>query len=260
MLNKKNRFIFSFIMALAIHFLLINMRMARMSQRVSDFQIPDTVNIFLGQMEQIKDVREDADEQEVQPVQAVAEQPMEKKSVEKISQPVLPEKLEKPDIESPVTKESSIANEIEAAAPQDTAEIKPSEIMTNAEVSDKKIESAQPVSTQENPDSGITQIDTLQTDQEVNLSIVIKAIPKYKVNSQRIYPPIAKKRGYRGTVVLTVQVNMEGRVDDLYVDVSSGYTMLDRAALNSVRKWLFEPGRKGDEKIDMWINVPVTFK
>jgi TonB family protein len=36
--------------------------------------------------------------------------------------------------------------------------------------------------------------------------------------------------------------------------------MLDRAALNSVRKWYFEPGRKGTENIDMWVKVPVTFK
>jgi len=36
--------------------------------------------------------------------------------------------------------------------------------------------------------------------------------------------------------------------------------MLDRAAVNSVRKWFFEPGRRGNDKMDMWVKVPVTFK
>ena len=61
-------------------------------------------------------------------------------------------------------------------------------------------------------------------------------------------------------MVLRVLVNRQGRVDDLLIDVSSSHAMLDRAAVNSVRKWLFEPGRRGNDKMDMWVKVPVTFK
>jgi hypothetical protein len=27
-----------------------------------------------------------------------------------------------------------------------------------------------------------------------------------------------------------------------------------------VRGWLFEPARRGEEKVDMWVKVPLTFR
>jgi protein TonB len=42
---------------------------------------------------------------------------------------------------------------------------------------------------------------------------------------------MARKRGYQGTVILSVLVNREGRVDNLWVFESSGYNILDNAAL-----------------------------
>jgi periplasmic protein TonB len=41
---------------------------------------------------------------------------------------------------------------------------------------------------------------------------------------------------------------------------SSGHEALDRAALASVRKWVFEPARRGEQKITMWVKVPIRFK
>ncbi|MBW1768473.1 MAG: energy transducer TonB, partial [Deltaproteobacteria bacterium] len=70
----------------------------------------------------------------------------------------------------------------------------------------------------------------------------------------------ARRRGYEGTVVLEVLVNQEGSVEDLRISESSDHSILDRAALASVKKWLFEPGRKGDEAVEMWVRVPVRFQ
>ena len=71
---------------------------------------------------------------------------------------------------------------------------------------------------------------------------------------------LARKRGQEGTVILQVLVNREGRVDDLKIDTSSNLTLLDRAAVTAVRKWRFEPGMRGEERVPMWVRVPVTFK
>ena len=101
--------------------------------------------------------------------------------------------------------------------------------------------------------------DEIDTGRQ-HVGAVRLARPKYRENSPPKYPKRARKRGYEGTVVLRVLVNRQGRVDDLLIDVSSNHTMLDRAAANSVRKWFFEPGRRGKNKIDMWVKVPVTFK
>jgi protein TonB len=59
--------------------------------------------------------------------------------------------------------------------------------------------------------------------------------------------------------MLKVLIDANGRVDDLTLLKSSGYTVLDRAALSAVRKWLFEPGTEGGIKKKMWVKIPVRF-
>ena len=97
-------------------------------------------------------------------------------------------------------------------------------------------------------------------DIEKKRPVVIEAVPLYKVNPLPEYPRIARKRGYQGTVVLEVLVDQNGRVGDLRLFTSSGYSILDKKAMASVKGWLFEPGMKGDKKLDMWVRVPVRFE
>lgn len=97
-------------------------------------------------------------------------------------------------------------------------------------------------------------------DIEKKTPVVREAMPLYKVNPPPEYPRIARKRGYQGTVVLEVLVDRNGRVGDLRLFTSSGYSILDRKAMASVKLWLFEPGMKGDKKLDMWVRVPVSFQ
>ena len=97
-------------------------------------------------------------------------------------------------------------------------------------------------------------------DIEKKRPVVIEAVPLYKVNPLPEYPRIARKRGYQGTVVLEVLVDQNGRVGDLRLFTSSGYSILDKKAMASVKGWLFEPGMKGDKKVDMWVRVPVRFE
>jgi protein TonB len=56
-----------------------------------------------------------------------------------------------------------------------------------------------------------------------------------------------------------VLIDANGRVDDLTLLKSSGHSVLDRAALSAVRKWLFEPGTEGGIKKKMWVKIPVRF-
>ena len=89
---------------------------------------------------------------------------------------------------------------------------------------------------------------------------VREARPAYKDNPRPQYPKRARRRGYEGTVVLEVLVDGNGRVKELRILTSSGHSVLDKAALKSVNGWLFEPGMVGDEKVDMWVRVPVRFE
>ena len=88
----------------------------------------------------------------------------------------------------------------------------------------------------------------------------IMAVPLYRHNPPPVYPKAAKRRGYQGTVILKVLVTVEGKVADLHVLESSGFSILDKAAKKSAEKWVFEPGYEGNKKVEMWVEVPVTFK
>ncbi len=83
--------------------------------------------------------------------------------------------------------------------------------------------------------------------------------PDYKNNPSPDYPRRARRRGYAGTVVLKVLVSEKGSVMQVRVSTSSGYDILDRAAEESVEKWIFEPGTIAGKKVEMWVNVPIRF-
>jgi protein TonB len=92
------------------------------------------------------------------------------------------------------------------------------------------------------------------------LKMIHEAKPIYRSNPSPKYPRIARIRGYQGNVLLDVLVNKDGKVHDLKVYRSSGYPLLDRAATSSVKYWLFEPGVIGEEKVNMWVRVPIRFE
>jgi protein TonB len=71
---------------------------------------------------------------------------------------------------------------------------------------------------------------------------------------------MAKARGYQGRTLLKVLVGQDGRVKEIAVASSSGYALLDEAAVNAVAKWLFEPARRGHTPVAMWVEVPIRFQ
>lgn len=99
----------------------------------------------------------------------------------------------------------------------------------------------------------------IQNDVILSRSVRKLASPLYKQNMSPPYPRKARRLGYEGIVLLKVLIDENGRVDDLAVIQSSGHTVLDRAALSAVKKWLFEPGTEGGIKKKMWVKIPVRF-
>jgi protein TonB len=88
---------------------------------------------------------------------------------------------------------------------------------------------------------------------------IIYAHPIYKRNISPPYPLLARKRGYQGTVVLEVLVSKDGKAVSIKLARSSGYNILDRAAIKGVRDWLFYPAKRGDELFEMWVKIPIRF-
>jgi len=81
----------------------------------------------------------------------------------------------------------------------------------------------------------------------------------YLNNPSPSYPLMARRMQQQGQVLLDVYILPNGTVGDLKVKRSSGFTVLDDAAVESVRKWRFVPAKRGNEAIAYWYTVPVDF-
>jgi protein TonB len=75
-----------------------------------------------------------------------------------------------------------------------------------------------------------------------------------------VYPPASRRAGEEGTVRLKVLVDTNGRASNVAVMQSSGFTRLDQAAMDAVRKWRFVAATDGTNKIQAYTQVAVTFK
>ena len=89
--------------------------------------------------------------------------------------------------------------------------------------------------------------------------VLESAAPDYDRNPSPDYPRRARQLGFEGTVLLDVAVNAGGGVDAVAVAASSGYAILDEAALNAVKKWRFTPARRGGMPVAARVQVPVRF-
>ncbi len=87
-----------------------------------------------------------------------------------------------------------------------------------------------------------------------------KAFPRYGRNPKPLYPEIARKRGYEGTVVLSVVVLKDGSPGLVRVTKPSGYKILDDAAKEAVAHWEFVPGFLGQDPVEMEVEVPILFR
>ena len=74
------------------------------------------------------------------------------------------------------------------------------------------------------------------------------------------YPSSALRQGIQGTTMLKVHVLIDGRVGDVLVQQSAGHPDLDQAAIEAVRRWRFEPARRGSDPVAMWVLLPVQFQ
>lgn len=81
----------------------------------------------------------------------------------------------------------------------------------------------------------------------------------YLQNPKPAYPALSKRLGEQGKVVVRVLIGADGTAQKAELRQSSGFERLDQAALNTVLKWRYVPGKRGGVAEDMWFNVPINF-
>lgn len=144
------------------------------------------------------------------------------------------------------------------AAEKPTASSKPV-----AEAVTKQINDTAPVK-ESDPDNSSKEIAHNQsqesakqgvTQQSVELSQPTFASPP----AQPHYPKKARKRGLQGTATIEVIFNQVGEQLSLTLIDSSGYRLLDKAALNAVEKWQFS-APSPQTAYAYTVRVPVKFQ
>jgi protein TonB len=81
----------------------------------------------------------------------------------------------------------------------------------------------------------------------------------YLDNPAPVYPPLARRSGEQGRVVLRVLVTPTGTADAVELRTSSGSARLDQAAIETVKRWRFVAARQGEQTVAAWVLVPITF-
>lgn len=82
----------------------------------------------------------------------------------------------------------------------------------------------------------------------------------YLKNPAPPYPPLSRRAGEEGKVVLRVSVSPQGTAEHVEIKTSSGSTRLDEAAQKTVRTWKFIPAKRGDTPLQSFVLVPIIFK
>ncbi len=82
----------------------------------------------------------------------------------------------------------------------------------------------------------------------------------YLRNPPPPYPPLSRRMGEEGKVMLRVSVTPQGTAAEVQIHTSSGSPRLDESAQKTVRNWKFIPAKQGDTAVQSWVLVPIIFK
>lgn len=82
--------------------------------------------------------------------------------------------------------------------------------------------------------------------------------PEARVRTAPIYPFEMRRSGLKGSVVVGFIVDSSGAVRDPYI-VRSSNPGFEQAAIDTVLKWRFRPGKKGGAAVNTRVQQPIEF-
>jgi len=141
---------------------------------------------------------------------------------------------------------------------------KSEKVMLAAEMSPETTSSFQDSATPASPISPETPSRLTPPDGSTPPSITpasstVLARPDGSRNQAPLYPEYARKKGWNGLVLLRVQISAQGQVETITLLQSSGYNLLDQAAMSAVGQWRFFPKKVGGQATPSVAEIPVKF-
>ena len=82
---------------------------------------------------------------------------------------------------------------------------------------------------------------------------------KHLNNPPPPYPSLSKRMGESGRVLVYALIETNGTASEAQIKTSSGYDRLDQAALKTVLRWRYVPGKRAGVPEAMWYDIPLNF-
>ena len=102
------------------------------------------------------------------------------------------------------------------------------------------------------------QDEILPSDPDVYIPVDEMPQPVTVVKPE--YPDIARMAGVEGQVIVKALVSKAGRVLDARLDRTRQVPMLNEAALDAARQWVFTPALTNGRPVAVWIAIPFHFR
>lgn len=84
---------------------------------------------------------------------------------------------------------------------------------------------------------------------------------RFRIEKNKRYPETAKKKNLRGRVIISMLITLHGKVESIAVKKSSGYDILDHAAMAAVERAVPFPAPPARFfKRDILLNIPILFE
>ncbi len=80
-----------------------------------------------------------------------------------------------------------------------------------------------------------------------------------RIEHQKYYPRMAKRLSHEGVVHLKLVIAANGSIAELKLLMSSGYSSLDNAALEAVKKAAPFPDPQGNNRKDIALTIPLSY-
>ena len=81
----------------------------------------------------------------------------------------------------------------------------------------------------------------------------------YLQNPRPPYPAISRRLNEQGKTTVRVLIGTDGLPQRAEISKSSGFSRLDDAAMATVMRWRYVPGKRGGVAEAMWFNVPINW-
>lgn len=126
------------------------------------------------------------------------------------------------------------------------------------ETQPKAPEPVQPLKNEQTATPSISK--TTQPSQDSSAPLVLPRVDAAHMNNPNpAYPSVSRRMGEHGQVLLDVLILTDGTVGEIKLKKSSNFTRLDNAALDAVKRWRYQPARRGGKPIAFWYVQPIIY-